>query len=539
MLFFKHNNKIFHIGDAVMKISTIAKLISGLFIVADQLQAQSEQRSSYNILFPNDQDLAILLKDMPQVFNANSMNKANIINLDATTQNVTTLELTDAEANNIAQLLQPYKGLVEPNFYYNTDSTVDNNTQFLEEVPNCNVPIYGEDIVIMGSKIYPSQPAFKKYAVSTIYDFYNSSACTTHETKVAEVVTKVINGGDIKFLNAVTADCTGKSWLFVIIDAINAAIKYKHHAGKNRRMTINLSSTGASSTILDVAFANAVKAGIRVVTAAGNFAKDANNYGPANLGCTIAETIGGTSEQRVYRLTNYGECVDVYLPACMQLRDPKRGIIDTACGTSFASPFEAARGLIHRFYYPQDTPEQTKFALKNHTVTIPVPTGSHFTGTMRVITADMTCPQNTNPYIFKGIIPMNGWLALAPPDLCVTFMARGKNSAISVKFIDSNSEICTLTIGRKRKNKNKKYFLHYLECNNTKLATKRTKYSIVDNKDQLYKISQKDNLLLVSFRHKNRDQEILSSASIGNRNAISFDKNGGRAVFKNALHCNI
>jgi len=513
-----------------MKISTFAKFIAGLFVVADQSLAKSEPRSNYNILFPDDQDLATILKDIPQEL------KFKNINLYEISKNFTTVSLTTTEANTIAELLQPYKGIIEPDYVYNAADVAANNTQILTVIPNCKVPIYGEDIVIMGTKIYPSQPALMGYTLSTIYDPYNMAPCNPHETKVAEVIANVINGGDINFLNAVSADCLGNSVLSTLNEATNAAIKYKQSAGKNRRMTINISSTGPRSEILNSIFENAVKSDIRVVTAAGNFEQDANNFSPASLGCTVAESIGATTGQGPAVFTNYGECVDVYLLGCMPLRNPLTGMVSNSCGTSYSSPFEAARGLIQRFYFPQYTPAQTKFTLKNNTISITVPPGSKFSGTMSVITADMACPKNNNPDIFSGVVPINRWLALAPPSLCVQFTAKSKDGAMFVKFIDNSSGVCTVTIDAQQKNA--AGFVHSVKCDNTTLATTYTTTPIIASKDKQFKIVQQDNQILVTFRNKNRDQKIISAGSIGNRTAIAFGRNG-TATFRNALRCKL
>lgn len=513
-----------------MKMSTFVKLITGFFIVADQALAKSEPRSNYNILFPDDQDITEILKDLPQALVYNN------INLSEISKNITTIALTETEAKAIEKLLQPYNGVIEPDFVYSSDDAIVNSTQIITTIPNCKVPIYGEDIVIMGTKIYPNQPALSGYNMSIIFDVYNIPPCNPHETKVAEVVSKVISGGDINFLNAVTADCDGTSTLSAVNGATNAAIKYKKTIGKNRRMTINFSSTGQRSSILNFIFENAIKSGIRVVDAAGNSAQNASNFSPASLGCTVAESIGSTDGNKPASFTNYGECVDVYVPGCFPLLNPITGRISNSCGTSYSSPVQSARGLIQRFYYPQYTPAQTKLRLKSDTVTIAVPPGSSFTGTMRVLTADLACPENTNPYIFKGNVPVQRWLALAPPNLCVKFTVGRTSGAVLVKFIDDKSKVCTVTIDAKQKNVSG--FVSSIQCDNTTLAENHTKNPIISRKDNQFTISQKDNLLLLSFKNQNRVQKIISSNGIGNRTAIAFETKG-KATIKNALHCKI
>lgn len=63
-------------------------------------------------------------------------------------------------------------------------------------------------------------------------------------------------------------------------------------------MTINISSAGIAITIFNSVFENAVKAEIKVITTAGNYAKDATNFSSDNLKCIIADAIGSTDGQK-------------------------------------------------------------------------------------------------------------------------------------------------------------------------------------------------------------------------------------------------
>jgi hypothetical protein len=506
-----------------MKITGLLKIITGLFVAIDTSISQNNTRHNYNIMLPANFDMNVILETIPQAL------RLHMTTVYDTNTNINTLALTTTEAQLIADLIKPYKGLIELDYVYEPTIEDVTNNSIITSVPNCSVPIYGEDVVIMGTKIYPNQPALQKYQTAVIYDHYNNApACNPHETKVTEVITQVINGGDVMFLNAITADCNARTPLSAFSTAVNAAIEYKQKVSKQRRMTINISSSGPYSEILNFVFTNAVKAGIRVVASAGNTASNAANYSPASLGCTVAETIGSTNGQAPASFTNYGECVDVYLPGCMPLRHPSSGEVFISCGTSYSTPLQTARGLIQRFYNPQDSIANIKTTLQAETITIPVPAGYAFSGTMRVINTALQCPRNTNSVIFKGIVPVNRWFALAPPKLCVQFAASRKNGALIIKFVDNDAATCTVTLANN----------HSIVCDNKNLTAVQTTKARLPAKPRSFTIAQENNTLLISYKNKKRNQQVLTATGIGTPYAIAFDKQG-KTTIKNAMHCNM
>jgi hypothetical protein len=78
--------------------------------------------------------------------------------------------------------------------------------------------------------------------------------------------------------------------------------------------------------------------------------------------------------------------------------------------------------------------------------------------------------------------------------------------------------------------------MHSVQCGNKTLATSYSKGPMFPASQKQFTLSQRNNLLLLSYRDKNSEQLIINSAGIGSPNAISFEKKG-KATIKNALHC--
>jgi hypothetical protein len=88
-------------------------------------------------------------------------------------------------------------------------------------------------------------------------------------------------------------------------------------AGKSAVISLSLGS--ASSAALDSAVRAAANAGMVIVAAAGNSAKDACKYSPARVGgrarTTGVITVGATDREDTRAwFSNYGKCVDIFAP---------------------------------------------------------------------------------------------------------------------------------------------------------------------------------------------------------------------------------
>jgi subtilisin family serine protease len=111
------------------------------------------------------------------------------------------------------------------------------------------------------------------------------------------------------------------------------------------RSVINLSLGGAFSATLNSAVANAVKAGIVVVVAAGNNNEDATLHSPASEPSVL--TVGASTDADARAtFSNYGTLVDVMAPGVGVLSPYRNGVVASLSGTSMASPHVAGLAAV-------------------------------------------------------------------------------------------------------------------------------------------------------------------------------------------------
>lgn len=158
-----------------------------------------------------------------------------------------------------------------------------------------------------------------------------------------------------------------------VIQGIEFVIKRKR-ANPSTPMVMNLSLGGDAARAVDEAIAEAVKAGIVVVVAAGNDGRDACGVSPARVPEAI--TVGASTyedyyfydaEDSIAYFSNIGPCVDIFAPGTGITSTSARSNSATATqdGTSMASPHVAgvAAGYLER--NPTLTPAQVWSAMRS------------------------------------------------------------------------------------------------------------------------------------------------------------------------------
>ena len=134
-----------------------------------------------------------------------------------------------------------------------------------------------------------------------------------------------------------------------------------------------------TSTALNTAISNSVKAGVTYVVAAGNSGKDAATFSPANHPDVIAVSAivdtdgkcGGLGPSTSYgtddtfaTFSNFGSVVDMAAPGVNIYSTYKSGTYATLSGTSMASPHVTGAAALYKANNPTATPAQVQDALK-------------------------------------------------------------------------------------------------------------------------------------------------------------------------------
>jgi oryzin len=133
-----------------------------------------------------------------------------------------------------------------------------------------------------------------------------------------------------------------------ILAGINYVVSAAASKAQSGAAVINMSLTGAPSSALDNAVANAVSAGIPVVVAAGNENRTASSYSPARAPSAICVASIQSDDVRS-GFSNWGADVDIFAPGSSIVSAYIGSDMATAAlsGTSMAAPHVA--GLVSYF----------------------------------------------------------------------------------------------------------------------------------------------------------------------------------------------
>ncbi len=164
-----------------------------------------------------------------------------------------------------------------------------------------------------------------------------------HGTHVAGSIGSSIYGvaKEVAIRSVQVCDSQGSCPTSWIISAIQYVVnQYKAKGTTRITDVINMSLGGGLSSALNNAVASATSAGVVVVVAAGNEARDACKYSPASAPSALTVAASDITDT-IASFSNRGKCVDVFAPGVNIESCFPSGQITTWSGTSMASPHVA------------------------------------------------------------------------------------------------------------------------------------------------------------------------------------------------------
>lgn len=234
----------------------------------------------------------------------------------------------------------------------------------------------GADIYILDTGVYTQNKQFGGRATSESIFLRKTKVFHDHGTAVAGVA-GASRFGVASNANLIGVKLANDNETGVEVNNFLAGIQLVAKSHEQRRsqqedfcgsvINISLHAKGNYWSIR-TALQGAINAGIHVVVAAGNDARDACCCSPANLGGAASSiiTVGGVNIDgfRYYR-TNYGPCVDLYAPAkdIISLGNSGPMANVTYSGTSFAAPFVS--GMVANVLGLFPSPREDKVQARN------------------------------------------------------------------------------------------------------------------------------------------------------------------------------
>jgi len=238
------------------------------------------------------------------------------------------------------------------------------------------------DIAIIDTGINLSHPDLNVYKkVSFVKGAKTANDDNGHGTHVAGVAAAKDND-----LGVVGVAPDAKLWAVKVLDrngsgSLSNVIKGIDYVTQNAaEIEVANMSLGCEciSTSLNSAITKSVAAGVTYVVAAGNSAKDAQTFSPANhpdviAVSAIADSDGkcggfGTStsygkDDTLASFSNFGSVVDIAAPGVSIYSTYKNGGYATLSGTSMASPHVAGGAALFKASNPLSTPSDVRDSL--------------------------------------------------------------------------------------------------------------------------------------------------------------------------------
>ncbi|HSQ31272.1 MAG TPA: S8 family serine peptidase [Gemmatimonadaceae bacterium] len=191
----------------------------------------------------------------------------------------------------------------------------------------------------------------------------SSNDCNGHGTHMAGTVGGSYYGAAkaVSLVAVRVLDCSGTGTASTAIAGLDWVTR--NHVGPS---VANLSFTGPLSSTLNQAVANAIAAGVTVVTSAGDngIPPDACQYSPSSAPDGI--TVGAMRQTDIMAgFSNYGPCVDLFAPGFSITSDWWTGdnIVWALDGTSSAAAHVSGAAAIYLSLYPSSTPSQVASAI--------------------------------------------------------------------------------------------------------------------------------------------------------------------------------
>jgi len=230
----------------------------------------------------------------------------------------------------------------------------------------------GVDVYIVDTGIYLQNVEFEGRAKwGKTFTIDGDTDCNGHGTHVAGTVGGKLYGvaKKVTLIAVKVLGCDGSgSWTGVIQGiawVVNAA------AASKKPSAANLSIGGPKNADVDAAVANAVKAGVTMVVAAGNENSDACSFSPAaaktaiTVGATGIADIGNEQLDSRSYFSNYGTCLDIFAPGSLITSAwiGSKTAVNTISGTSMASPHVCGAAALVLGAQPKATPLQVEAVL--------------------------------------------------------------------------------------------------------------------------------------------------------------------------------